>query len=89
MAASISASEHSFISPSTILISLIEADTINSKSAFANSVRVGLITNLPSIRATLTSDIGPLKGMLDTVIAAEAAKATKLSGIVSKSDDIR
>ena len=48
----------------------------------------GLIHNLPSILATRTSDIIPLKGISDTATAAQAAKPTNASGIVFLSDEI-
>ena len=35
---------------------------------------------LPSILATLHSEIGPLKGMSESAIAVEAASAAKASG---------
>ena len=61
------------------------APTMISISAFSNSANVGLMTNLPSTRATRTSEIGPLKGMSETAKAAEAAKPAKASGISSPS----
>ena len=54
--------------------------TIKSRLAFLISVVVGFTIYFPSILETLTSEIGPLKGISDTAMAAEAAKAAKASG---------
>ena len=43
----------------------------------------------PLIFATLTSEIGPLKGMSETAKAAAAANPTKASGLTSESAEIR
>jgi hypothetical protein len=45
--------------------------------------------NLPSIFATLTSEIGPLKGISETASAADAAKPARQSGRTSSSADIK
>ena len=58
-----------------------------SISACANCWNVGFTTNLPSIRPTLTSDIGPLKGISDTARAAEAASPANASGISIPSEE--
>ncbi|OQA49550.1 MAG: hypothetical protein BWY47_00717 [Bacteroidetes bacterium ADurb.Bin302] len=63
----------------------IVAATMMSRSAFSNCSKVGLITNFPSIRATRTSEIGPLNGISLTAIAADAAKPANASGISSPS----
>ena len=63
------------------------APTIKSISAFASSSKVGFILNCPSIRATRTSEIGPLKGISETANAAEAAKPANASGISLPSDE--
>ncbi len=85
MASAISSSEISSISPSTIITESAEAPTIISRSAFSSCSKLGLITSSPSIRATLTSEIGVSKGMSETWIAAEAAKPARASGITSGS----
>ena len=54
----------------------------------ANCVLEGLIIKLPSILATLTSEIGPSNGISDNDKAAEAAKPTRASGITFSSLDI-
>jgi len=41
------------------------------------------------MRATRTSEIGPPKGMSDTVSAAEAAKPAKASGISTPSAEYK
>ena len=84
-----SASATSFISPSTIIILSMVAATIISISAVFSSVKEGLTTNLPSIRATLTSEMGPLNGISLTARAADAASPASASGIISFSADIR
>ena len=50
---------------------------------------VGLTINSPSDLTTLTSDIGPLNGISDTVKAADAASAANASGNTSLSALIR
>ena len=55
--------------------------------AVAISSLVGFTTNLPSIIATLTSATAAMKGMSDTMIAADAAKQANASGIVLPSLD--
>ena len=70
-------------------ISLYEPATINSKVARSKSLINGLITNLPSILATRTSEIGPLNGISETARAADAAKPAKASGIISLSAEIK
>ena len=47
------------------------------------------MTNFPSILATLTSEIGPLKGISETARAADAAKPAKQSGIMFVSAEIK
>ena len=84
-----SASLTSFISPSTIRMLSIVAPTMMSMSARVFSLKVGLITSLPSIRATRTSEIGPPKGMSDTARAAEAASPASASGWMSRSAEMR
>ena len=85
MASIISCSEISFISPSTITIESLVPPTIISKSAFAAFSMLGFTESCPSILTTLTSDIGPLKGMSEIAMAADAAKPAKVSGITSLS----
>ena len=85
MASIISFSETSFISPSTIATLSADAPTIISISADSRSSDEGFITYLLSIRATRTSDIGPLNGMSDIAIADEAAKAANASGFTFSS----
>ena len=58
-----------------------------SISALSNSSNVGFTLNCPSMRATLTSEIGPLKGISETASAAEAAKPANASGISFPSDE--
>ena len=41
------------------------------------------------MRATRTSEIGPLKGISETAIAADAASPAKLSGMCSVSAEIK
>ena len=64
------------------------APTMMSRSASLSSVKVGLMANFPPILATLTSETGPLKGMSETIRAAEAARPASASGIVSLSAEI-
>ena len=59
---------------------IVPAITI-SISEIAISVIVGFKIYSPSTRPTRTSDIGPLNGISDTAIAAEAAKPHKASGL--------
>ena len=87
MISTISNSEISFISPSNITISFTVPAIIISISEFFISDTVGLITYSPFTLPTLTSDIGPLKGISETAIAAEAAKPHKASGWCSPSYD--
>ena len=61
---------------------------INSNAHLANSALEGLITNLPSIFAILTSEIISLIGILDTANAADAAKHANESGITLSSLEI-
>ena len=49
------------------------AATMMSMSACSSASKVGLMTYSPLMRATRTSEIGPLKGTSDTASAAEAA----------------
>ena len=61
---------------------------INSKSELANCALEGLITNVPLIRPTLTSEIISLIGISDTANAADAAKQANESGnTLSSLDD--
>ena len=60
---------------------------MNSNSHLANSDLEGLITNLPSIFAILTSEIISLIGILDTANAADAAKHANESGITFSSEE--
>jgi hypothetical protein len=53
-----------------------------SKSALASWENGGLITNFPSMRATLTSEIGHSKGTSETAMAAEAANPARESAVV-------
>ena len=85
MASVISSSEISFISPSTIITESDEAPITISISDSANCDKVGLITNSPFTRPTLTSEIGVSKGISDNCIAAEAAKPAIASGITLSS----
>ena len=85
MASTISFSEISFISPSTIAIESFEAPIIISISDNSNCARDGLMMNLPSILPTLASEINVSKGMSDNANAAEAANPAKASGITSSS----
>ena len=80
MAPSITSSLTSFISPSTIIIFLAVAPTINSRSAFSKALKPGLMQYSPLILATLTSEIGPLKGISETARAAAAASPASASG---------
>ena len=60
---------------------------IISISASAISSFVGLTTNSPLIFATLASATAAINGISETIIAADAAKQAKASGIVSPSLD--
>ena len=51
-------------------------------------MRVGFVTNLPSTLPTLTVAIGPLKGISETVRAADAPTPANTSAIFSPSLDI-
>ena len=62
IASTISSSEHSSISPSTIITESLEAPTMISISASSNCALLGLITNSPLILAALASEIGHSKG---------------------------
>ena len=84
-----SSSEHSFASPSTIIKFLSVAAIKNSKSEIANCALDGLIINSPLIRPIRTSEIISLIGILDTAIAAEAAKHANESGITFSSLEIK
>ncbi|MBA7588891.1 hypothetical protein ES708_30961 [subsurface metagenome] len=89
IASIISASEISSISPSTIRILSLVAPTKRSISASPSSEMPGLILNFPLILPTLTSEIGPPKGISDTLRAAEAASPANESGKISLSAEIR
>ena len=69
-------------------ISVSVAATIISNVAVGKISASGLIHNLPSIFATRTSEIIPLKGISETATAAQAANPTNASGIVFLSDEI-
>ena len=88
MASSISASETSSISPSTITILSRVPAIIMSSSAPLSSSKVGFTVKFPSFLAIRTSETGPLKGISDTANAAEAAKQANASGIFCLSEDI-
>ena len=88
-ASTISSSDTSFDSPSTIQIFSYEAPTIRLSVELSICSGVGLTTYLPSDLTTLTSDIGPLNGISETVKAADAAKAASASGKTSLSALIR
>ena len=85
MTSTISASETSCISPSTITMLSIVPAMIQSISDSSISLSVGLITNSPLILPTLTSDIGPLNGISDIAIHEDAAKPTNASGLLTPS----
>jgi len=70
-----------------MIFSLVAA-TMISRSSNSRSEIEGFNINWPSLRPTLTSEIGPLNGMSETDIAAEAANAAIASGIVFLSPDI-
>ena len=89
MALSITSSDTSFISPSTIIMLSMVAATIMSRSAPSSAWKVGFMTNSPLMRATLTSEMGPPNGMSLTASAADAANPARASGIVSLSAEIR
>ncbi len=71
------------------MIFSIVAATMISRSDCSSSDKDGLITSFPLIRATRTSDTGPLKGISDTANAAEAAKQANASGRVFLSPEIK
>ena len=83
------ASDTSFISPSTIRMLSIVAPTMMSRSASAFCENVGLITNSPLIRDTRTSEIGPPNGTSETASAADAASPASASGMISLSAEIK
>ena len=66
-----------------------DAPTIRLRVAFSICSGVGLTIYFPSDFTTLTSAIGPLKGMSETVNAADAARAARASGKTSLSALIR
>ena len=68
-----------------MLMSFIEAATMMSRSARSKSFEEGLMHSLPSMRATRTSEIGPLNGMSETAIAADAARPASESGMTFSS----
>ncbi len=63
-----------------MMLSIVAA-TIISISAPSSASNVGFTTNSPLIRATRTSEIGPLNGISDTARAADAARPANASGI--------
>ena len=65
------------------------AATIIFNSAVANSERFGLTLKTPFIFATLTSEIGPSQNILEQLSAVDAAKAAKVSGMVSASPEYK
>ena len=58
---------------------------IQSRSETFISSNVGLMTNSPSTLPTLTSDIGPLKGISEIAIQDDAANPTNASGLFTPS----
>ncbi len=70
-----------------MILSMLAA-TISSRSAFSSSLKDGFTKNSPSILATLHSEIGPLNGMSETAIAADAARAANASGASFLSPEI-
>ena len=68
-------------------MSLAVPAMIQSISDCAISAIVGLMMNSPLTRPTRTSDIGPLNGMFETAIAADAAKPQSASGLLTPSYD--
>ena len=80
MAPSITSSDTSFISPSTIRMLSIVPPTMMSRSTSCICENVGLMTYSPAMRATRTSEMGPPNGMSDTASAAEAARPASASG---------
>ncbi len=63
------------------------AATIISRSVSVISENEGLMQYCPFLRATLTSDIGPWKGISLTARAPAAASPASASGCVSLSAD--
>ena len=80
MAPSITSSETSFISPSTIRMLSIVPPTMMSRSHSGISEKLGLMAYSPLRRTTRTSEMGPPKGMSETASAAEAARPASASG---------
>jgi len=68
-----------------MLTSFIVPATIISMSATLISSIDGFTIHSPFTRPTRTSDIGPLNGMSETAIAAEAAKPHNASGLLTPS----
>ena len=89
MASSMSCSDTSFISPSTIMMFSSVAATISSRSESFIWEKVGLMTNSPLIRLTRTSETGPPNGRSEVARAAEAARPARASGWMSFSAEIR
>ena len=71
-----------------MMLSIVAA-TMMSMSASSRALKVGLITYSPLIRATRTSEIGPLKGTSETARAAEAARPARASGMSSPSAEYK
>ena len=84
-APSITSSESSLASDSTINTPSWVPATTRSRSEFSISSICGLRTNSPSIRPTLAAAIGPMKGMPERVSAAEAPTRATMSGSFSRS----
>ena len=84
-ASSTVASDASLASPSTMTTVSSLPETINSKSQSSCSVRVGLITILPSSFPTRTEAMGPFQGIVEAISAAEAPTPARTSAIFSPS----
>jgi hypothetical protein len=80
-----SASGSSFAAPSTITSALRLPATTSSRSLSGSCAGEGFSTKLPPMRATRTAEIGPRKGISESVSAAEAPTNAARSGVFSPS----
>jgi hypothetical protein len=83
IASAMTASGRSFAPASTIMIASRVPATTRSSSDSSTWLKVGLITNSPSMRPTRTAATGPANGISLIVSAADAASVPMTSGSFS------
>jgi len=83
-----SASETWEAPPSTMTIASLLQAIARSRSDWARWAAVGLASSFPSTRPTRIPAIGPLKGMSETISAAEAAVIPWTSPSFSGSEEM-